>query len=249
MIFSMATPQALFFLFCRIGACLMVAPGFSSERVPVRVRLLVAFTVSIALFPAAGAPIRDTIESVTPAALILLAAKELLIGIAFGLLARFFFLALETLTTTVNMTIGLGNIFSSAVEAEPTPALSTFVLTAAITLIFVMDLHIELIHGLMSSYRLVPFSRTLTSDDFLPELSDTLSQAYVLALRITSPFLLFSLIINLGFGFLARLIPQAPIYFISAPFLIVAGLYSVYLISNDFITAFLNQFGSWVRHG
>jgi flagellar biosynthetic protein FliR len=95
----------------------------------------------------------------------------------------------------------------------------------------------------------VPFSRTLTSDDFLPELSDTLSQAYVLALRITSPFLLFSLIINLGFGFLARLIPQAPIYFISAPFLIVAGLYSVYLISNDFIAAFLNQFGSWVRHG
>ncbi len=227
----------------------MVAPGFSSERVPIRVRLLVAFTVSVALFPAAGTPIRDAIESMAPATLILLMTKELLIGVVIGLLARFFFLALETLTTTVNMTIGLGNIFNAAVEAEPTPALSTFILTAAITLIFVMDLHVELIRGLISSYRLAPFSAALTGENLLPDMGETLSQAYVLALRITSPFLLFSLVINLGFGFLARLIPQAPVYFISAPFLIVAGLYSVYLISNDFITAFVNQFSSWLHHG
>lgn len=249
MIFSPNTPQALFFLFCRIGACLMVAPGFASDRVPVRVRLLVALTVSVALFPAAGASIRDAIDGQNPGTLVWFAGCELLIGVVLGLLARFFFLALETLITTVNMTIGLGNIFSVAAETDPMPALSTFFITAAVTFVFILDLHLELLRGLVASYRIAPFAGPLTKSTFLADLSGTLGQAYVLALRITSPFLLFALIVNLGFGFLARLTPQAPVYFISAPFLIVAGLYAVFLVSADVMAAFINEFGKWVRHG
>lgn len=227
----------------------MVAPGFSSDRVPVRVRLLIALTISVALFPAAGASIRDAIEGEHPGALVLFAGRELLVGIVIGLLARFFFLALETLITTVNMTIGLGNIFSVAAETDPTPALSTFFITAAVTLVFIFDLHLELLRGLIVSYRIAPFAGALTNSAFLGDLSGTLGQAYVLALRITSPFLLFAFIVNLGFGFLARLTPQAPVYFISAPFMIVAGLYAVFLVSSDVMTAFVNEFGKWVRHG
>jgi flagellar biosynthetic protein FliR len=44
---------ATFLLFCRIGACLMVMPGFSSPRVPMRVRLFVAIAVTLALAPPA----------------------------------------------------------------------------------------------------------------------------------------------------------------------------------------------------
>lgn len=227
----------------------MVAPGFASDRVPVRVRLLVALTVSVALFPAAGASIRDAIDGQNPGTLVWFAGCELLIGVVLGLLARFFFLALETLITTVNMTIGLGNIFSVAAETDPMPALSTFFITAAVTFVFILDLHLELLRGLVASYRIAPFAGPLTKSTFLADLSGTLGQAYVLALRITSPFLLFALIVNLGFGFLARLTPQAPVYFISAPFLIVAGLYAVFLVSADVMAAFINEFGKWVRHG
>ena len=38
-------PQALlatFLIFCRVGTCLMLMPGFSSPRVPMRVRLFLA---------------------------------------------------------------------------------------------------------------------------------------------------------------------------------------------------------------
>ena len=37
-----ATVLAAFLIFCRIGACLMLMPGFSSARVPLQVRLFVA---------------------------------------------------------------------------------------------------------------------------------------------------------------------------------------------------------------
>ena len=39
----------LFLAFCRIGGCLMLMPGFSSARIPMRVRLFVAMAASAAL--------------------------------------------------------------------------------------------------------------------------------------------------------------------------------------------------------
>ncbi len=55
MISGITDPQgmilALFAAFCRIGACLMVIPGFSTARVPAQVRLLTAVAVSMAILP------------------------------------------------------------------------------------------------------------------------------------------------------------------------------------------------------
>jgi len=39
---------AAFVLFCRIGGCLMLMPGFSNQRVPRNVRLFIAFSVTLA---------------------------------------------------------------------------------------------------------------------------------------------------------------------------------------------------------
>ena len=45
------TVLLVFLLFCRIGGCLMLMPGFSSARVPVQVRLFIAVAVTLALTP------------------------------------------------------------------------------------------------------------------------------------------------------------------------------------------------------
>ncbi len=45
---------SVFFIFCRIGACLMLVPGFGSARVPVQVRLFFSLGASVAIFSAIG---------------------------------------------------------------------------------------------------------------------------------------------------------------------------------------------------
>ena len=42
---------ALFLIFCRIGTCLMLMPGFSSSRIPAQVRLFLSFAITLALSP------------------------------------------------------------------------------------------------------------------------------------------------------------------------------------------------------
>jgi hypothetical protein len=77
----------------------------------------------------------------------------------------------------------------------------------------------------------------------------TLEHSFLLALRISSPFLLFGLVTNFAFGLLNRLTPQIPVYFISTPFLIALGLYLFYEISRDFFVGFSSEFGSWLLTG
>ena len=45
------TVLATFVLFCRIGTCLMLMPGFSSSRVPARIRLFLAIAITLVLAP------------------------------------------------------------------------------------------------------------------------------------------------------------------------------------------------------
>jgi flagellar biosynthetic protein FliR len=239
-----------FILFCRIGACMMSVPGFSSSRIPVRVRLYIAIGVTLALTP----PLMDTVKPVIVGAsasgLGFLLVTELIVGLLIGFLARLFFFAIETLTTAAVMAIGLGNILGAAVdEAEPLPAMSSFIVLSATTLIFITDQHWEIIRGLYSSYTAIPISHTPSARIMMSEYMRVMEQAFLLAVRISSPFLLLGLIVNLAFGFLNRMTPQIPVYFVSGPLLIALGIYWFYIMSGDFFSAFSQEFGSWLFRG
>ena len=241
---------ARFVLFCRIGGCVMTAPGFSSERISIRIKLYVALAVTVAVAPPLLAAIERELAGASPLAIASVIVSEVTIGALLGLLSRLYFLALETLASAVTMTIGLGNIFAQAIhDSEPAPSLAAFVVFCAITLVFVTDQHLELIRGMFLSYQTAPVGVSLGFDNMLSEMTRVLSQSHLLALRISSPFLLFGLIVNLAFGFLNRFTPQVPIYFVSGPFVIILGLYGLYVAGPDFFTAFSAQFGAWLVHG
>jgi flagellar biosynthetic protein FliR len=242
---------AVFIVFCRIGGCLMVAPGFSSDRVPIQARLYLAIAITLALAPAllGGLPAGRLLFT-TPFALLTPILAELSIGVTLGFMARCFFLALETLLTAVSMAFGLGNIFGAAVtEPEPVPALSSFVMVGAMTLVFVTDLHLEMIRALFLSYEATPIFTALDTGALLDDVSRILTQSHLLALRICSPFLLFALIVNLALGLLARLTPQVQIYFIMTPAIILLSIGGFFLLGWDFFSAFVSHFGAWIERG
>ncbi len=239
-----------FLIFCRVGGCLMAAPGFSSERVPVQARLYMAIAVTFALAPTLLERHSATLASMGLHGLLTTIVVELIVGVTLGLLARYYFFALETLVTAVAMTFGLGNIFGAAiVEQEQTPTLSSFVTLGALMLVFCADLHLELIRALYLSYEATPLFTTPTIGAFLEEITRNLTQTHLLALRISSPFLLFGLIVNIALGLLARLTPQLQIYFISGPLVIFVGLSALFFLGWDFYSAFASAYGAWVLKG
>lgn len=237
-------------LFCRIGGCVMTTAGFSSPRIPVRARLYIAIAVTLALMPTLSGVAAPLIAGKSAVELVFALLSELLIGVLIGSLARLFFFALETLATAAVMATGLGNLLGAPMEeSEPLPSMSTFVMLGATALVFVLDQHLEILRGLHASYSVIPIMVGAHADALLHEYMKVLSQSFLLALRICSPFLLFGLIINLAFGFLNKLSPLVPVYFVSTPLLIALGIYWFYVMADDYFSAFAPAFGSWLQSG
>src|SRR5271166_7180479 len=87
-------PQALapratigaFVVFCRIGGCLMLAPGFSNSQIPMQIRLFVALAVTLALTPLLFDKIPAAALGDDPVLTLKLIAVESLVGGMIGFL-------------------------------------------------------------------------------------------------------------------------------------------------------------------
>ena len=243
-------PQVLlatFLIFCRIGTCLMLMPGFSSPRVPVRVRLFLAVAVTLALAPLLVTNVQAATPGDSPVVLLGLIASEMLVGAIIGLMGRMFFLALQFAGSAITMLIGLSNTPDAHIEeAEPVAAVTGLITMTASVLIFVADLHWEVLRALLDSYSAVPVAKELAANFGTIKIVDALSDAFLLALRITAPFIVYSLMINLMFGVLGKLTPQIPVYFISVPFVLAGGGMILYFTCSEFLQLFIDGFSDWL---
>jgi len=244
---SATIPQlviAAFIAFCRVGGCFLVMPGLSSVRVPMQIRLFVAVAATMALLMHMWDSILPFVQQ-RPDALFLLVLSETLIGALIGLMARFYVLALQFIGTAIATMIGYGSGMSAGIEeGEPQAALASILSFSALLVLFVLNFHHEVIKAIVLSYKLAPLNMFFNPRSALVDLTDTISEAFFVMLRLGSPFLAYSLLVNLAIGFINKLTPQIPVYFISLPFVIAGGLILLYFGSSVFLSLFADGFVS-----
>jgi flagellar biosynthetic protein FliR len=239
-----------FVLFCRIGACLMLMPGFSSPQIPVQVRLFLALAVTLSLAPLLLARLPLQAFNEEPVTALRFIAAELLVGATIGILGRLFLLALETMAMAGAMSIGLGNPFGViAEESEVTPPFVTLITMAATALIFIMDLHWEVFRGIAASYDAIPVSENFHASFSLLNFSNVLADTFRVSLRISAPFIFYTVIIQITISIINRLTPHVSIYFISTPFVIGGGLVLTYFVIKSYLDQFLLGLSSWLATG
>lgn len=241
---------ATFLVFCRVGACLMIVPGFASERIAMRIRLFVAIAVTLALAPALVPSVRAAMPDMELATLARLIVSELMVGFFIGFLGRILLAALETLATLVSMAIGLSNMPGMPVEGgEALPTLANLITLSATAMIFITDQHLELFRALAASYNALPPGQGIEAGAGLSRVGDQLASAFVLALRVTSPFIVYTVVVNLTIGLINKLTPQIPVYFIAMPFVIAGGMYMLFLLGAEGIALFLDGYVTWLQTG
>lgn len=228
----------------------MIAPGFSSPRVPVQVRLFTAFAVTAALSPLILPDILRDLQAIPRENHAFLIPRELASGILIGLLARCFFLALQFSATAISNFIGLTGIPGIPLEEADTGSpLGTLVSTAAVTVVFAAGLHIELLKAVIDSYSVMPLGSMLEAEVFLANLVLTLSETWLLALRLAAPFLLYGVIVNFALGMGNRFAPQVSMYHSTTGIVMLAGFLLFYLIWVDWGILFMDAYRSWLMEG
>ncbi|MEM1401180.1 MAG: flagellar biosynthetic protein FliR, partial [Pseudomonadota bacterium] len=190
-------------IFCRIGAALMVLPGFGEAFISPRVRLAFALLLTLAIAPSMPMPLPEMPEKLVT--LIGPIAGEVIIGLFFGLFARALVAAVETAGMIISFQMSLANAvaFNPALATQGS-IIGSFLSITALVLIFASDTHHVIILALADTYLLMPIGQIPPFQDLADAMARVVATSFSIAMRLAAPFILLGLVFNLALGILAR---------------------------------------------
>lgn len=210
-------------IFARLGAMIMLLPGFGEQYLPPRMRLTVALMLTLIMFPLLR-PVFGVMPETLMGALVLL-AHELAIGLFIGLTIRVVAATLVTAGTVIANQTSLASVLQTnlMVSGEQSLVLSNFLSLLGIAVVFALDLHHVAIGAIYDSYRMFRPGVDFPLADFAQAALSIFVASFVLAMQIAAPFLVSGLVFQVALGVLSRMMPQLQIMFLATPAQLIAG--------------------------
>jgi flagellar biosynthetic protein FliR len=241
--FLPALAATFMLVFARIGAMVMLLPGFGEVNIPVRIKLSIALLLTMIILPLHRQAYQVDLNSLAP--LLVLMLHEIVIGVVLGATARVTLSALQVAGSVIAQQLGLG--FVTAVD--PTQGqqgllIGNFLTILGLTLLFATDSHHLVISALNESYRIFAPGQMFSTGDVAALATRAFASAFKIGMQLSAPFLVFGLIFNLGLGVLARLMPQMQVYFVGVPLSILIGFLILALVITAIMGTFLDYFVS-----
>lgn len=191
----------------RVGTLVFVAPVFGSRPVPVQFRAMLAVVLALVIAPiywhSSGVPLDSW------AAVVMLVAGEMLIGLFLALGLLILFCSLELAGNLIGQVTGVampGVSASDGNQPQPFPAALLYLVGMAI--FFVAGGHRLVMAGLLDTFQSMPPGSGRLPTELLPTLTALLDQSFQLAVRIAAPAVLAVLCATLVTGFVTRALPQ-----------------------------------------
>ena len=237
---------AFFLVFARIGAVLMLMPGFGEAFVPPRLRLIVALAVSLVVLPIV-ARVMPAMPA-TPVDLLVMLGKEIVAGLFIGAAARTMMAALQAAGMVAAYQSSLANALVNDPASQQQGALAgSFLSITATLLIFATDLHHVMLGAIVDSYGLFVPGRPLPVGDLSAATARVVAESFVLAVQVAAPFIVVGLLFSAGLGLLNRLMPQVQMFFIIMPLQVFLGVLLLMVTVSSILLWFMNAFGEGLR--
>ena len=203
------------FILLRVGIVMSMLPFFGSKNFPAQFKIGLVIAITLVL-----TPVIDV--KVVRADIPFLVMRELIMGIALGLVTRLVFLAVETAGQVMSNAMGLSlaSVFNPEIGQSTEIAQVYGIIT--MLLFLAMDAHHDLIYIFVRSYEWLPAGH-IAIENIAAEVISTSGLIFVMAVKISAPVVIAMLISNLILGFLYKAAPQMNIFFIGYPIYIFIG--------------------------
>lgn len=222
----LAQLQAIWWPFCRVLALLSAAPVLGDGSVPLTVRVLLSLVFAVVLLPMAA-----PVVAIDPLSLhaVLATIEQAAIGGLLGLALHFTMSVIMVLGFMVSSQMGL----SMAVMNDPLSGVSSDVVSSLLSILgilvfFSMDGHLLLTQVLGASFQQWPVG----SGMHLPAMrvvAFNVAWVFSAALLLALPIMLSTLVVQIGFGFLARVAPTLNLFALGFS---VVTLFGVFMLSH-----------------
>ena len=237
-----ALAASFMLVFARIGAMVMLLPGFGETNIPVRVRLGIALALTLIILPLHRNAYQISMTSMAP--LLVLMVHEIVIGVVLGATARVTLAALSVAGSVIAQQLGLGFVTSvDPTQGQQGVLIGNFLTILGLTLLFATDTHYLIIAALNDSYVIFSPGELMPSGDIASLATRAFSGAFKIGIQLSAPFIVFGLVFNLGLGVLARLMPQMQVYFVGVPLSMLAGFLILAAILATMMGLFMDYQG------
>lgn len=227
-LFSLEPWYVFLVLLARMTAMIGSLPIFTSSHAAARLRLGLAVTIALLLFPVLD--ISLTPEQTTPMGLGLVIVQEALLGLLLGFVTQLIFFAVQFGGTIVGYQMGFAaaNILDPQ-HQQQVPLLSQFQNVFAILFFLALGVHHDILRVMVHSYRLLPPGDLGFSGEAIPFVMEITGQMFVLSLQLIAPVLVVLMLSMFILGIMSRVFSQLQVFLLSFPVnislaLIVIGL-------------------------
>lgn len=205
----------------RLTGLMLFAPFFGSVVIPVRVKAILVFALTLILYPAVGQVIDPRVTTNWP----WLVITEFLIGVGMGIATNIVFEAVQLSGQVLGVQMGysLVNILDPQTQVDTT-VMATFYQSIVILLFLRMDVHYWLIRAVGNSFRDVPPGTAHLSGLFTFSVVRTVGEAFSLGVQIAAPVLSVTLAADIILGLLGKASPQMPLMLLGPAVKSVLGI-------------------------
>ena len=228
----------------RVTAFILTLPIFSSNSIPLRIRL--SITLLISLFLSLSMPTLVVLKELSILRAVILIVNEIIYGVALGLIVMLIFSAVKVSARIVEREMGFafaGNL--DPLSGETAESMSIMVEMLFILLFLAANGHHMLLLIISKSYEVFPAGQIPDLAVLVEAIVKAGSIMLVAALRLAAPMLAAFLLLLVVLGVFARIMPDMDILFISMPLRVGLGLLMVGTLF-PFINQFIGEFSDWM---
>ncbi|MDL2285321.1 flagellar biosynthetic protein FliR [Desulfovibrio sp. OttesenSCG-928-F07] len=208
--------------FIRVSLLIFLMPFFGGESIPMQVKALVCLIFTIAIWPAQGIP--GEFFPAHPMNLVLLVAGELVLGMSLALMVNFIFAGIQLGGQIIGFQMGFSMLSLADPATNQQLVVTSFLANSVGMAVFLaLDGHLFLLHGLMSSFELMPPGSLFIDSHAVFDMVKLSAQMFVLAVKVAGPVLASLFMVELALALMAKTAPQMNLLAMGFPIKIAVG--------------------------
>jgi flagellar biosynthesis protein FliR len=199
----------------RVTPLFLIAPVFSSQMIPVRVRGVIAVAISIGLAPVA---LHGQHIPTDPFVLAGLIVEGMLVGLGFAFSLAILMAAVESAGAIIDVVSGFsyGNLINP-ISGQESAVMARFYSLVGTLVFIVIGGEAWTLRGLARTFQLVPLTSGPKIGSLIGGAVEVFSTVFASALEIAAPVLVALLITDVAFGVVSRVVPQLNVFAVGFP--------------------------------
>ena len=231
-------------IFLRVAAIVFSAPVFDASSIPVVFKAALALAVSILLLPSLH--IQANVADLSLVAFVIGVISEIAVGITIGLSVKLLFAGIQLAGQIAGYQMGfaVANVVDPASSAQ-IPIIGQIYNLTAMLLFLTVNAHHMFFSALVESYTIIPPLSVVIGPGVANMMMKLGAGMFVVAIKIGAPLIAVLLLTTVGFGIVARTVPQIHIFIVAMPLKILIGLLFMILTAQHMTSFLIDLFGSY----